>query len=112
VSYDPNGVKHTQIGAKFYAAPALVDVYNTIQSLYEQNRWRELAEASERQIENHPDWLTPYLYAGVAYANSGEKALAVKRLDYFRAHASERPDYAGWHQDAVRLLAALGATEP
>jgi hypothetical protein len=50
-------------------------VFQHLLDLQNQQRWKELAEASEDQIKKTPDWLTPYLFSGIANLNLGTGAL-------------------------------------
>jgi hypothetical protein len=71
--------------------------------LESEKNWKELRTLAEQQIKKTPDWLTPYLFSGVAEANLGNKAAAIARLKYVRDQAAGNPDYA----DAERLLKML-----
>ena len=83
VFYDPNGAKHTQIGNKFILEDGRRTAFDTIRLLHDSRKWAELAEVCEEEIKATPEWLTPYLYAGVAHANLGDLATARKRLEEF-----------------------------
>jgi hypothetical protein len=102
--YDFNGAKRDQrpgvsnvvIGEEF-------GVFQQMGKLESEKNWKELRTLAEQQIKKTPDWLTPYLFSGVAEANLGNKAAAIARLKYVRDQAAGNPDYA----DAERLLKML-----
>ena len=104
VYYDFDGIKHTTLGNKFTAqVGAEAAAFQKMQSLYEAKNWKTLAGACEDQIRAAPGWLTPYLYAGVAYANLGNRKKAIERLQYVDKQAAGRAEYA----DAKRILEIL-----
>ena len=64
-----------------------------------------LAEISEKQINERPEWLTPYLFAGVAYAKMGQRDIAIRKLQYVSEKSAGLKEYA----DADRFLKILNA---
>ncbi len=103
--YDFNGGKRDQRpGHTGVTAGAELMVFQRLLDLQRQQHWRELVEASEAQIQKTPNWLTPYLFSGVGNMNLGNRAEAIKRLEYVKSESAGDPDYA----DAARLLTQLG----
>jgi len=111
VYYFPNGQTRTQIGSTITIADGRTVAFDTIRSLNEANEWVELARVCEEEIEATPDWLTPYLFAGVAYANLGNLVNARRRLEQFSTRASANPDYADWHSQCIQFLEQLDETQ-
>ena len=108
VFYEPNGAKHIQIGGTFSIDPTLRDtVFPTIRSLYENEQWRELVDTCEAEIEANPDWLTPYLFAGIGYVNLKDEPAATKRLEHFWKRSAQIRDYAEWRDAAGKMLEGL-----
>jgi hypothetical protein len=102
--YEFNGVKHTQEGNKFTAiAGEEMGVFQKLVELQKQQDWPTLRDVCEERIKKSPEWLTPYLFAGVAYAHLGDREQAVKRLEYVDKQAAGNSEYS----DAGRLLEVL-----
>jgi hypothetical protein len=74
--YDFNGARRDQRPgvSNLVIGPETI-VFQHLLDLQNQQRWKELAEASEDQIKKTPDWLTPYLFSGIANLNLGTGAL-------------------------------------
>ena len=59
-----------------------------------------MRELCEEQIQKTPEWLTPYLCAGVANANLDRFDEAIHRLEYVEKMAACNPEYSA----ATRVL--------
>ena len=70
-----------------------------VELLSPRKHWTVLIEVAAHQIVETPEWLTPFLYSGVGYANIGETQKAIKRLEYVRVQSGGDPAYA----DAERI---------
>jgi len=102
--YGFNGAKRDQSpGVTKVVAGEEVGVFQEMEKLDSDKNWKELRALAEQQIKKTPDWLTPYLFSGVAEANLGNKTAAISRLKYVRDQAAGNPDYAG----AERVLKML-----
>lgn len=115
VTYEFNGFKHVSRPAagEFTAESGESEAFRKIMSLNEARNWKALAELCETEIRTTPEWLTPYLFAGVAYANLGDLEKATERLEHFNKHANGVPDYAGSYAESTRLLEQLrGQAKP
>ena len=55
---------------------------------------QELILICNEQIKTVPEWLTPYLYRGIANANLGQRADAIKDIKYVINSAPEDPEYS------------------
>jgi hypothetical protein len=105
IYYEFNGAKHVQQGAS--GEVILGDEYMIFPrfgQLEAEQKWQELLDACEQQIGKSPEWLTPYLFAGVAYANLGQKDRAIKLLEHVEKQAGGNKDY---YEDASRILRIL-----
>jgi hypothetical protein len=104
VTYDFDGVKHVQQGHTFRAiAGDESELFQTLQDLERQRDWTAVRDLCEMQIKKTPEWLTPYLCAGVACANLGQENQAIQRLEHVENAAAGNPLYAA----AARILSQL-----
>lgn len=55
--------------------------------------WEELISLCQKQIEQHPKWLTPYHFMAVAYANQGNTPKAIELLEHVQSNAPDDPEY-------------------
>ena len=105
VTYEFNGIRHEQQGGRFSAtAGDELGVFKRLIELQREHNWKEMYNLSESQIKETPEWLTPYLFSGIALANLGRKAEAIERLKFVDRMAAGQPDYS----DAGRILGLLG----
>lgn len=102
--YEFNGVKHSVKGSTTKAVVGHeLSVFAHLRELETKRDWVSLSESSEDQIVKTPDWLTPYLFSGIASANLGHKEEAIERLEYVVKNASGQDEYS----DADRILKML-----
>jgi hypothetical protein len=102
--YDFNGARREQRpGSNRVIAGEEFGRFQQMISLQKETRWAELLAVAEEQITKTPDWLTPYLFSGIANANLGRKAAAIDRLTFVQQQAADDPAYA----DAARILTQL-----
>jgi hypothetical protein len=103
-TYDFGGARRTsEPGRQSVIAGEETVAFQKLAQLYNTKDWEGLHEASEEQIKKTPEWLTPYLFSGVASMNLGDKERAKHRLTYVKTKASGNSQYA----DAERLLELL-----
>jgi hypothetical protein len=103
-TYDFNGARRTsEPGKEMLDVGEETSVFQKIVQLQATKNWNGLRDICEEQIKKTPEWLTPYLFAGVAYMNLGEAAKATARLAYVKEKAGGNPANA----DADRLLNKL-----
>ena len=104
VTYDFNGTKHIRTGHNFRTvAGDETEVFEQICDLERQAEWAKVRDLCEIQIAKTPEWLTPYLCAGVALANLGEDKAAIRRLEHVEKAAAGDSNYAA----AARILREL-----
>ena len=109
ITYDFNGVKHIQQGHNFRAINGEeFGVFQVLNELEKQGAWVEVRDLCEAQIQKTPEWLTPYLCAGVAHANLGQVEEAIRRLEHVERVASDNSDYSA----ATRILKELRNQRP
>ena len=71
-----------------------VKVFGRMGELEQARKFPELRELAEKQIQATPQWLTPYLFLGVAHANLGNKEAAIRALRHVVANAYGDRAYA------------------
>ena len=101
VTYDFTGIKHIQHGPN--SGATTWDEFANFQILKElekRGRWAEVRELCEEQIQKTPEWLTPYLCAGVANANLDRFDEAIRWLERVGRMAACNPEYSA----ATRVL--------
>jgi hypothetical protein len=69
--------------------------------------WKEVIRVSDAEKSKAPEWLTPYFFAGVAYANLCENDKAISNLKYFMDWARGSRSYEVAVPDAERILGHL-----
>jgi hypothetical protein len=94
-TYDFDGVKRDQIGARVNVEVGpQVTAFQKMVELGKAEQWPQLAALCEEQIVAAPKWLTPYYFAGVAYAALGDKTKALTRLEHAAEYAGSDPAYS------------------
>lgn len=113
VRYEFNGIKHVRQGLGTEAV--VWDEFATFEILKElekQGHWVAVRDLCEEQIQKTPEWLTPYLCAGVAHANLGEFDEAVRRLEYVERMAASNLQYSAASRVLKQLQGEALHTEP
>jgi hypothetical protein len=104
ITYDFNGTKHIRTGHNVRTiAGEESEVFEQLCDLERQAQWHQLRDLCEIQITKTPEWITPYLCAGVALANLGEEKAAIRRLEHVERAAAGDSNYAA----ATRVLREL-----
>jgi len=96
LAYDFKGTKRTttrpgHISLNFGIE---VKIFKKINELEKQKNYPELRNICEQQITKTPEWLTPYLYLGLAYANMNNKEKAIEMFEYVLRNAPDDPAYS------------------
>jgi tetratricopeptide (TPR) repeat protein len=105
--YDFNGAKRIQSGGSVsVVAGAEFGVFQKLVALEKSRDYAALIRVTEDQIARTPEWLTPYLFLGLAYANTGNTDKALRNLQYVVEQAAGDPQY----KRAEELLAKLRRT--
>lgn len=93
--YDYNGAKRETAGGKITLSTGHeFEIFPRLKALEKARDYYTLIDLCEEQIKKTPDWLTPYLFLGVAYANIGSRDKAITNLRYVAENAPGDPDYA------------------
>ena len=95
-NYDFNGAKRitTKPGHISLEVGPEVEIFNKINELEKQRNYPELKNICEQQIIKTPEWLTPYLYLGLVFANMDNKEKAIEMFEYVLSNAPDDPAYA------------------
>jgi hypothetical protein len=79
--------------------------FQKIKLLYASKDWMGLKDFCAAQMEKTPDWMTPVLFAGIAYANLGNKQKAIELLTIVNEKIGDQPGYS----DTAIILEKLQA---
>ncbi|HEV2493705.1 MAG TPA: hypothetical protein VG204_11625 [Terriglobia bacterium] len=82
-------------------------LFGRIERAHQDRNWSLLASLSEDAIKQSPQWLTPYLFAGEAYANLGKLDRALPMLEYVKQSGSGNPDYDYAFRHATELRESI-----
>lgn len=98
VTYDFNGMKRTidfasGLTVRLQEETPQVQAYKKMAKLEDGKDWVALRDLCEQEIKKTPEWLTPALFAGKAYAVLGDTDKAIERLDYVHRKSAGREDY-------------------
>ena len=104
-TYDFNGAKRitTRPGHISVEVGLEVEIFNKIIELEKQRNYPELKNICEQQIIKTPEWLTPYLYLGLAYENMDNKEKAIEMFEYVLSNAPEDPAYVQAKESLKKL---------
>ena len=93
-AWDFNGVSREGTAGSMTATISNeVNVFQELSRLEREGTPAQVVELATKQIGKTPDWLTPYLARGVAYANIGEVQKAVADLEHVVDSAAGDPAY-------------------
>ncbi|WP_034994901.1 hypothetical protein [Beijerinckia mobilis] len=101
-TYDFNGAHRQNLGSGRIQTTIghETEVFGIIISLYKNQEWPKLEDICEGQIKLTPNWLTPYMFSGIALAQLGEYKKAEERLSFVVEQAGNDPSY----RDAANFL--------
>jgi hypothetical protein len=85
-----------------------IEIGKKMFQLQEESKFKDLVELCEAEKIKTPEWLTPYLLCGIAYANTGNHELAIENIKYVTETAPGDPSY----QQATELLRTLESSPP
>lgn len=101
ITFDFNGGRRS-----FHQGELSVDMedeyveFQRIIELHNKKDWPALLQLTEARIRKTPEWLTPYLFSGIALANLHRYEEMVQRLEYVKEKSAGSEDY----KDATRIL--------
>ena len=94
-TYDYNGARReTSAGKSVAIAGPEMDTFAKMAELEKDGKVEELIKLATEQIRKTPKWLTPHMFLGAAYANSGRKKEAIREFEYVVEAAAGDPEYA------------------
>ena len=104
VTYDFNGATRTTTpGGSSVVIDDDVNLVAILDALQSQKQWDETLRLCKDAINRKPGWLTPYMAAGIAYANKGDKNSAIKMFQHVVKESGGNDEYS----EARRLLNLL-----
>lgn len=68
------------------------DAFNKLLTLEKERQYTELLAVCKKEIAETPEWLTPYLFQGVAQANMGLENDAISSFKYVITKTTSDPD--------------------
>jgi len=93
-TYDFHGVKRDIKPGEIKATSGEETVvFKEMVDLQKEKKYPELLSLCKKQISKTPEWLTPYLFMGVAQANMGLTDDAILNFNYVIDNAADDPDY-------------------
>lgn len=93
-TYDFNGAKReTSAGQSVVTGGEELNTFQRMAALEKERKWQDLKLLCQEQIKKTPEWLTPYLMLGVAFANLGDKESAIVNLEHVISSAAGDPAY-------------------
>lgn len=103
-TYDFNGARRTRTpqGTSVETGEEWDD-FQKMKELHDRRDWVALLTLAEERIKKTPEWLTPYLFAGIALANTGRHTDAIRQLEHVVAKSGGAEEY----KDAARILQGL-----
>lgn len=88
-TYDFNGARRetTKPGHISLRHGPEVEIFKKMQEFKTQRNYTSLVNLCEEQIERTPEWLTPYFYLGLAFANLGNRSEAIEMFEYVKENS-------------------------
>jgi hypothetical protein len=106
-TYDFNGFKRVISPGRIEGSDGEMAAFKELVKANTSTNWKEMLSLSEAEKSKAQEWLTPYFFAGLAYANLCEKDKAISNLKYFIEWASGSKSYETAIPDAERILGQL-----
>jgi len=82
-------------------------IYNKLGQLEQARDWDGLLKLSEEQMQERPTWLTPYVLAGEAYLQLGQREKARELLETAETRIAGNPDYEPLNRPLTEMLKTL-----
>ena len=103
-TFDFNGARrNTTAGTSSVVAGEETTAFARIMEAEKEKDFTKLKDITTVQIKKTPDWLTPYLFRGIANANLGDRTAAEQDLSYVVKNSGGHPDYAQAEQFLKQL---------
>jgi len=81
--YEYNGIRHLSSPGNENADMGANDSFIALRAKFKAKDWSGAANFAEQQKQEYPGWITPYLFAGEAYAQLCQKDKAISNLEDF-----------------------------
>jgi hypothetical protein len=107
VTYTKGGIKRTESPGKNIVSDEATSIYMGLVDLFMKQDWVALAERSESQIKERPEWFTPYVMACIAYANRGDKSRAIELCEQAQQGMADNPGYEDLPEQVRNFLKQL-----
>ena len=93
--YEFNGAKRESVGGNNTLTVGEEHaVFQNMIKLAKSGELKQLVNLCEQQIIKTPEWLTPFFYLGMAYADMGDREKAIANLGYVISNSPGDPNYA------------------
>jgi hypothetical protein len=83
------------------------EIFKQIGALEQARDWAVLSKLSESQMRERPEWITPYVAAGEAYLQLGNRAKALELLESAEKQIAGNPDYDPIQKPLAQMLQIL-----
>jgi len=83
------------------------EIFTKMGQLEQAKDWDALIKLAEEQMKERPEWLTPYVEAGMIYLQRGQKEKALKVLDIADKRIAGNPDYEQLNGPPSEMLKIL-----
>jgi hypothetical protein len=114
VTFEYTGIRHTttQSPNKTVADDENTSVFYKMVSLFDTGDWKSVTDLGDLQIQKTPDWLTPYMISGLAYANMCDRQKAIELLKYVEEHKNRADQrYISKYEESAQRLRQLQSGE-
>jgi len=111
VTYEVNGVRHTERPGKTTVDDNEVQSFNQLMVYVNAQDWKGAQGLAEQEIRHAPEWPTPYFVFGQAEANLCNKQEASVKLNAFLTMVQNRQEYARMAEDAKKFVDLMGHGE-
>ena len=92
--YEFNGARRESVGGSHtVVAGEEFAVFQNIDKLAKSGELKQLITLCEQQTQKTPEWLTPFFYLGLAYADMGEREKAITNFEHVIRNAPGDPNY-------------------
>jgi len=93
-TYAYNGARmQTSAGRSEAIAGPEIETYTRMVELEQAGRLNDLMTLCKKEIKETPEWLTPHMFLGAAYAKRGQKENAISEFEYVVDKAAGDPEY-------------------
>jgi hypothetical protein len=73
-------------------------IFQKMRELFNAGKYAEVLTVCNAQIQSTPEWLTPYLFCGLGYLETGNTQKARQMMDHYDKHTGPSYDDVPCHQ--------------